>query len=155
MYAFSRVDRTEKVEHLVALNNAAQERTATFTTLTPGASYEVLYGESAQPVTADADGVVTLTVPATGTVVLRADREVGADSSGDIALTVPRAGAAVTGVAPVTAAVDADAWAETSFAWREVGSAEWHPSAPPRTPRRASSTTSRASPTARSSSTAS
>ncbi len=123
--------------------------------LTPGASYEVLYGESAQPVTADADGVVTLTVPATGTVVLRADREVGADSSGDIALTVPRAGAAVTGVAPVTAAVDADAWAETSFAWREVGSAEWHPSAPPRTPRRASSTTSRASPTARSSSTAS
>ena len=57
VYAFSRVDRTEKVEHLVALNNAAQERTATFTTLTPGASYEVLYGESAQPVTADAVGV--------------------------------------------------------------------------------------------------
>ncbi|MEV8027750.1 pullulanase-type alpha-1,6-glucosidase [Cellulosimicrobium funkei] len=127
VYAFSRVDRTEKVEHLVALNNAAQERTATFTTLTPGASYEVLYGEQAAPVTADADGVVTLTVPATGTVVLRADREVGADSSGDIALTVPQAGGAVTGVAPVTATVDADAWAETSFAWREVGSAEWHP----------------------------
>ncbi|WP_454041192.1 pullulanase-type alpha-1,6-glucosidase [Cellulosimicrobium sp. Marseille-Q8652] len=128
VYAFSRVDREEKVEHLVALNNAAQEREATFTTLTPGASYDVLHGD-AEPVTADAEGTVTLTVPATSAVVLVADRQVGADSSGDIAVTVPAAGAALTGVAPVAATVDADAWAETSFAWRAVGAAgasAWH-----------------------------
>lgn len=126
VYALSRVDREEKVEHLVALNNAAQAREATFTTLTPGASYTVLHGD-AEPVTADAEGTVTLTVPATSAVVLEADREVGAESSGEIAVTVPAAGAAVTGVAPVAATVDADAWAETSFAWREVGSKEWTP----------------------------
>ncbi len=127
MYAFSRVDRDEKVEHLVALNNAGETRTATFTTLTPGAAYTVLHGELAGggSVTADAAGEVTLSVPATSAVVLVADRTVGADSTGEIEVTVPAAGAAVGGTAPVAATVD-DAWAETSFAWREVGTAEWH-----------------------------
>ena len=39
VYAFSRVDRDEKIEHLVALNNAPEERTVTLTALTPGATY--------------------------------------------------------------------------------------------------------------------
>lgn len=125
IYAFSRVDRDEKVEHLVALNNASQEREATVTTLTPGARYEVLYG-GGEPVTADAEGTVTLRVPATSAVVLRADRTVGAETDGGIAVEVPAAGAAVTGTAAVRAAID-DAWAETSFAWREVGTDAWQP----------------------------
>ncbi|WP_418277742.1 pullulanase-type alpha-1,6-glucosidase [Isoptericola jiangsuensis] len=124
-YAFSRVDRAEKIEHLVAVNNAAQAAEATFTTLTPGATYEVLHGD-AEPVTADADGTVTLAVPATSAVVLRADRTVGADSAGTITLDVPAPGAAVDATTPVRADVDDDAWAETSFAWREVGATEWH-----------------------------
>ncbi|MFD6446695.1 pullulanase-type alpha-1,6-glucosidase [Promicromonospora sp. NPDC060204] len=127
VYAFSRVDREERVEHLVAANNAAQQRTVTFDALTPGATFAPLYGTSAE-VTADADGAVTLTVPARSAIVLVADRTVGADSTG-VAAVVPgtsaRPGAAVTGVAPVAAGID-DAWAETSFAWRAVGSAEWH-----------------------------
>ncbi|PFG42328.1 pullulanase-type alpha-1,6-glucosidase [Isoptericola jiangsuensis] len=127
IYATSRVDRDEKVEHLVAFNNAAGERSATFTTLTPGATYDVLYGpDGGTPVEADAAGEVTLTLPGTSAVVLVADRTVGADTSGDVAVEVPAAGAAVTGTAPVRAAVD-DAWAETSFAWREVGTTDWNP----------------------------
>ncbi|GAA1851414.1 pullulanase-type alpha-1,6-glucosidase [Myceligenerans crystallogenes] len=130
VYAFSRVDRTEQVEHLVALNNAAEPSTASFTTLTPGASYRVLYddGAGAQPVSADANGEVTLTVPARSAVVLVADRKVAADADGSVAV-VPgeamRPGAAVSGTAPVAAGID-DAWAETSFAWRAVGTQEWH-----------------------------
>ncbi|WP_278236633.1 pullulanase-type alpha-1,6-glucosidase [Isoptericola sp. AK164] len=125
VYAVSRVDRDEKIEHLVALNNASEERTATFTTLTPGATYTALYGETGE-VTADAAGEVTVTVPATSAVVLVADRTVGADTAGEIAVEVPAAGAAVSGDAPVRAAID-DAWAETSFAWREVGTTDWQP----------------------------
>ncbi|MBL0884749.1 pullulanase-type alpha-1,6-glucosidase [Myceligenerans indicum] len=130
IYAFSRVDRTEKIEHLVALNNAAEAATASFTTLTPGASYGVLYdgGSGADAVSADADGEITLTVPARSAVVLVADRQVGADTTGTIAVEpgeTHRGGAAVTGTAPVSAAID-DAWAETSFAWRAVGTEEWH-----------------------------
>ncbi|SKC50310.1 pullulanase-type alpha-1,6-glucosidase [Krasilnikoviella flava] len=126
VYAFSRVDREEKVEHLVAVNNAAQSESATFTTLTPGATYEVLYGDGEPVVTADDAGEVTLQVPATSAVVLRADRTVGAGSDGTLEVAVPAAGAAVTGTAAVAADVDDDAWAETSFAWREVGTDAWH-----------------------------
>ncbi|MGW2091553.1 pullulanase-type alpha-1,6-glucosidase [Promicromonospora sukumoe] len=127
VYAFSRVDREERVEHLVAANNAAQQRTVTFDTLTPGATYAPLYGTSTE-VTADADGAVTLTVPARSAIVLVADRAVGADSAGTVTVvpgTSARPGAALTGVAPVAAGID-DAWAETSFAWRAVGTDEWH-----------------------------
>lgn len=127
VYAFSRVDRDERIEHLVAANNAAQQRTVTFDTLTPGAAFAPLYGTDT-PLTADADGAVTLTVPAHSAIVLVADRTVGADSAGSVTV-VPgakaRPGAAVSGVAPVAAGID-DAWAETSFAWRAVGTDEWH-----------------------------
>jgi pullulanase-type alpha-1,6-glucosidase len=128
VYAFSRVHRDEQVEHLVAANNAAAQREVTLDTLTPGATFAPLYGTEA-PVTADADGAVTLTVPARSAVVLVADRTVGADSAGTVTV-VPgasaRPGASMSGVAPVAAGID-DAWAETSFAWRAVGTDEWHP----------------------------
>ncbi|NOV96371.1 pullulanase-type alpha-1,6-glucosidase [Isoptericola halotolerans] len=125
VYAFSRVDRDEKIEHLVAVNNTSAAREATFTTLTPGADYEVLHGDG-EPVTADASGEVTLTVGAASAVVLVADRTVGAETDGSIAVEVPAPGAALEGTAPVRAAID-DAWAETSFAWREVGTTDWQP----------------------------
>lgn len=127
VYAFSRVDREERVEHLVAVNNAAQQRTVTFDTLTPGAGYTPLYGTDTT-VTADADGAVTLTVPPRSAIALVADGTVGADSDGAVTVvpgTSARPGAAVSDVAPVAAGID-DAWAETSFAWRAVGTDEWH-----------------------------
>src|SRR5690625_1560748 len=71
VYAFARVDREEKVEHVVALNNQAAEQTVTFTTLTPGATYTALHGDHAA-VTADATGEVKLTVPALAAEIGRA-----------------------------------------------------------------------------------
>ena len=128
VYAFSRVHRDELVEHLVAANNAAAERTVTFDYAHPGRDPSRRCTARTRPVTADADGAVTLTVPARSAVVLVADRTVGADSAGAVTVvpgTSARPGAAVTGVAPVAAGID-DAWAETSFAWRAVGTDEWH-----------------------------
>jgi pullulanase-type alpha-1,6-glucosidase len=126
IYAFSRVHRDEQVEHLVATNNAGAGRTVTLDTLTPGATFAPLYGTDTT-VTADADGAVTLTVPARSAIALVADRTVGADTAGAVTV-VPgakaRPGAAMSGVAPVAAGID-DAWAETSFAWRAVGTDEW------------------------------
>ncbi|VEG28453.1 alpha-amylase family glycosyl hydrolase [Actinomyces howellii] len=123
VYAFARVDRHEKVEHLVALNNADEERTVTLTTLTPGATYSSLYGDHA-PVTADAQGEVTLTVPALGAVVLVADRTVAAGSP-SVTLTGVE-GAALSGAsAEVAATTTPHRWAETSFSYRELGTQEW------------------------------
>ncbi|PFG40535.1 pullulanase-type alpha-1,6-glucosidase [Georgenia soli] len=124
VYAFARVDREEKVEHLVAVNNAATGQTVTLTTLTPGATYAPLHGTD-QPATADADGSVTLTVPALAAVVLQADRTVGAPAdAGPITLS-PGPGAKVEGLAPVSADVADDVWAETTFSYRLVGEEDW------------------------------
>src|SRR5450830_549218 len=123
------VDRTEKVEHLVALNNAATPATVTLTTLTPGATYAPLYGTTTT-VTADATGSVALTVPALSAVVLRADRQVGAWASGGstgITVSAPTAGAGLSGVSPVAAEVPGSAWSETSVAYRVLGATTWTP----------------------------
>lgn len=127
IYAFSRVERRERIEHLVALNNADTPRTVTLTTLTPQGRYAVLHG-AAEPVTAAADGSLTITVPALSSIVLRADRTVAAPSAAQsIKVAAPTPGAAVTGLAPLAAAVDPDRWQETSFGWRVAGEDGWRP----------------------------
>ncbi|HYD09298.1 MAG TPA: alpha-amylase family glycosyl hydrolase, partial [Acidimicrobiales bacterium] len=125
VYAFSRVHRDDRIEHLVAVNNAAAAATVTVDTLTPGAGFASLLGGHA-PVTADADGALTLTVPPFSAVVLVADAPVVA-GAGDISVDLPTPGAKLTGVSPVRADVPDDVWAETSFAYRVVGSDEWTP----------------------------
>lgn len=126
IYAFSRVDRDERVEYLVAVNNTADAAGAALTTLTSGATYTPVYGDAAA-VSSDASAALTVTVPAFSSVVLRADREVTAPASAaPLTITVPAAGAGVSGSTPVAATAD-ESWRETSFAWRVVGSDEWHP----------------------------
>ncbi|HEY1105273.1 MAG TPA: alpha-amylase family glycosyl hydrolase, partial [Agromyces sp.] len=99
VYAFSRVDRTEQVEYLVAANNANEARTVNVPTLTKGGAFAPLYGTDGPAITADADGVASVTVPALGAVVLRADREVTApEAAAAITVSSPAAGAGVTGV---------------------------------------------------------
>lgn len=125
VYAFSRVDASEKVEHLVALNNGTAPAKVTVDTLTPGATFTGLYGTTGE-VTAAADGTVSLTVPALSAVVLRAGTTVDAPTTaGPVAVDVPGAGAAVSGVAPVGADVADDVWSQTSFAYRLVGDDAW------------------------------
>ncbi|WP_350347968.1 pullulanase-type alpha-1,6-glucosidase [Agromyces sp. G08B096] len=127
VYAFSRVDRDERVEYLVAANNSAAPKTVDVPTLTADGVFAPLYGDGGA-VTAGADGVASVTVPALGTVVYRADRPVTAPDAADaISVSAPTAGAGVTGVSPVAADVDDATWQETSFAWRVAGDAEWHP----------------------------
>ncbi|WP_194762546.1 pullulanase-type alpha-1,6-glucosidase [Microbacterium sp. UFMG61] len=124
VYAFSRVDSDEKVEYLVAVNNAATAQTVDLATLTADASYEVLYGDAA-PLTTDAGAAASLEVPALSAVVWKADRTVTAPAeAAPLTVTAPAPGAGVTGQSAVQADI-ADQWAQTSFAWRVVGSDEW------------------------------
>lgn len=126
VYAFSRVDRAEQVEYLVATNNAAEARTVSIPTLTADASFTPLYG-GGEAFATDGDGVASVTVPALSAVVFTADKTVTAPAeAGGLTVTVPEAGAGLTGVAPVGADLGADVWSETSFAWRVVGDDEWH-----------------------------
>ena len=125
VYAFSRVDATEKVEYLVAVNNATSAQTVDLTTLTADAIYQPLHGD-AQPITTDAGAATTITVPALSAVVWKADAAVTAPAeAAPVTVAAPAAGAGITGQSPVQADI-ADQWAQTSFAWRVVGSDEWH-----------------------------
>jgi len=124
LYAFARVASDEQVEHLVALNSSTEPVTTTLTTLTPGADYTTLYGDHA-PVTADAQGQVTLDVPPLSAVVLVADRTVAAPAEpGSITLT-PGQGGALHDLAPIGAEIAAHTWAQTSFAYRLLGENDW------------------------------
>ncbi|WP_456824848.1 pullulanase-type alpha-1,6-glucosidase [Cellulomonas sp. P5_E12] len=127
VYAFSRVDATEKIEHLVATNNGTSPATVTIDTLTPGATFAPLYGTSTN-VTAAADGKVSVTIPALSAIVLKAGTTVGAPATaGSISLTEPSAGAGLSGLVPVSADVADDVWSQTSFAYRVLGDAVWTP----------------------------
>ncbi|GEL96537.1 pullulanase-type alpha-1,6-glucosidase [Cellulomonas terrae] len=127
VYAFSRVDTQEKVEHLVATNNGTAPATVTIDTLTPGATFAPLYGTSTT-VTAGADGTVSVTIPALSAIVLKAGATVGAPATaGDLTLTAPAPGAGLTGDVAVTADVADDVWSQTSFAYRVLGDDDWTP----------------------------
>ncbi|MFH8251342.1 pullulanase-type alpha-1,6-glucosidase [Microbacterium sp. B2969] len=125
VYAFSRVDRGDKIEYLVATNNQTTDQTVSLKTLTAGATLTPIYG-GGSAVTTDASAAASLTVPALSTRVFKADRPVTAPAEATpITVKAPAAGAALTGSAAVSADVD-DSWRETSFAWRVAGGDAWH-----------------------------
>lgn len=126
VYAFSRVDRDDKVEYLVALNNTGADKSVALTTLTAGTSYAPVYGTTTG-ISTDASAAASVTVPALSAVVYRADAPVTAPATpAEISVNVPAAGAGLTGSAGVGADVHDATWQETSFAWRIVGGDEWH-----------------------------
>ncbi|WP_341941190.1 pullulanase-type alpha-1,6-glucosidase [Microbacterium sp. LWH10-1.2] len=125
VYAFSRVDADDRVEYLVAVNNASSAQTVDLKTLTADAGYSAVYGDGAA-LTTDAGAATSITVPALSAVVWKADRKVTAPAeAAPVTLSVPAAGAGLAGQSAVQATI-ADQWAQTSFAYRVVGSDEWH-----------------------------
>jgi glycosidase len=139
VYAFSRIDRDQRIEYVVALNNSESPATATVPTYSPaGAKYKLisdkLPGNTAMPPTAttNADGALALTVPALGSVVYQAKQPVPASQAAPgIAITglqhgdtvslgtTSMDGHQVTDRIEVAAELDSDAYAEVTFAVRE------------------------------------
>ncbi len=127
VYAFSRVDQTEKIEYLVAVNNATSPQTVEATALTRDANFAALYGTEIG-VVSDADGKVTLEVPALSSIVLKADKTVYAPTEATaVTATAPHPGAALSTQPKISAEIDSDVWQQTSFSWRVVGSDTWTP----------------------------
>jgi hypothetical protein len=127
--AFSRVDRDERIEHLVVTNNSEQPSQVTFRTGTPGATFTPLWSLTADaaPLTAGADGTVTVTVPALGATVYRAGATLPTSEAAP-GISVAQSGVidfdidGQTREALVfTAALDRELYAEVSFATRIAG----------------------------------
>ena len=116
IYAFSRIDRAEKVEYVVAVNTSESADSATFATDSPATGFAAVYGGGA-PLTTDADGRITVAVPALGAVVYRAAAPVPADETANgIAMAAPASGAEVAGRTEVRAEVTPATYAEVTFA---------------------------------------
>jgi glycosidase len=131
IFAFSRMDPDDKVEYVVAVNNADTEQTATFETYQP--QHSMLKGVWPAPnegdkLKTDVEGRITVTVPPLSAVVYRANAKLRAD--GDVPAPVfsaPDATAIVTGRAEIGVAIPGGDFTQVTFAWRPVGAQEWQP----------------------------
>ncbi|HSC92123.1 MAG TPA: alpha-amylase family glycosyl hydrolase [Gaiellaceae bacterium] len=108
--AVSRIDGAARREYVAAFNSGTSPARVSVTTATPGASWGPLLGDAAA--TSAANGSLTLTVPALGTVLLRAEADLPSRAParptlrvrGDDLTEMWEVGATVAGAAPVSVA---------------------------------------------------
>ncbi len=80
VFAFSRIERTEKVEYVVAFNNYTMTQEVVIPTYSPATLFNLILTDGAstadalQKVTASASGKLTIKVPATGFVIYQASK---------------------------------------------------------------------------------
>jgi len=120
VFAFSRFDREERREFVIAINTGDTEQTVTVSTW--GGTFSPVLGE-ADAATAGSDGTITVAVPALGTVVLRADAALPGTDAPQVSLQEPQAADDAARV-EVVADVDAENYAEVSF-WAKSADDEW------------------------------
>lgn len=91
VFAFSRIDRTDRVEYVVVTNaNGSLAVPARFEVLTPDTTFSVLRGDATGELRSDATGELFVEVPPLTTIVLRADTaNVPPDEPASIVLTRP------------------------------------------------------------------
>ncbi|WJK38360.1 pullulanase-type alpha-1,6-glucosidase [Solwaraspora sp. WMMA2056] len=124
VFAFSRIDPADRVEYVVAVNNATTAQQVTVDTWSPGTTFTSVHGRH-RPVRSDADGRITVTVPALSAIVHRAGAPIPAPGGAPtISISAPADGTAVATRAAVTAEVTGDPLAEVTVAAR-VGTGPW------------------------------
>ena len=123
VYAFSRIDRDEQVEYVVALNNAEVAQTVSVPTYSAGAGFSGVYPPGLPALTTDDGAGLALTVPPLSAVVYRADAPLAASPAAPaVTLTVPEA---ISGRAEIAATLDREEFAEVTFAVRAGDDAGW------------------------------
>jgi glycosidase len=141
LYAFSRIDRDQRIEYVVALNNSESPASADVPTYSPrGAKYELMSnGGGPAKLKTGPGGALSVTVPPLGFVVYKAKKPVPqSDRAPRIDITSMQDGdTAVLGThtwdgqevldrIEVGADLDSDQLAEVTFAVRE-GDGDWRP----------------------------
>ncbi|HSV86659.1 MAG TPA: pullulanase-type alpha-1,6-glucosidase [Levilinea sp.] len=123
IFAFSRIDRQEKIEYVVALNNSASSDTATFRTDSPNTVFKAVYPAPARvtppgasDLTSSGNGSVTVTVPGLDFVIYRAEAQVAIPASASaITITSPAADSEVSERFEVAASLASNLYAEVTF----------------------------------------
>jgi hypothetical protein len=129
IYAFSRIDRREQHEYVVALNNSKQEQIAAVPTWMPSGAFTKLYGVGARHLASDAAKRLQVTVPPLSTVVYRADAAIPRSGSAPaLSIAAPAEGGSGRDRLEVVADVGGQSFYEVTFlakvgsgGWREIG----------------------------------
>ncbi|GAA4348419.1 pullulanase-type alpha-1,6-glucosidase [Angustibacter luteus] len=125
IYAFSRVDRTSKVEYLVAANNATTAKTVDVATFGDRETFKNLLGGQ-KSLRTNAEGRTTITVPPLSVAVWKGSRPVDRRRHAPAVYpSSPQPGAVVGGRAEIGVSVPENALAEVTFAYRPVGTTAW------------------------------
>ncbi len=122
VYAFSRTDVRRGRDYLVAFNNATEARTVTLPTGSADMAYQALYGTTGRA-RSDADGKITVTVPALSSIVYEATRPPAPPTAKpSLTLHAPDAGASAT--VEVSADISGGGYDRVVFA-AQVGNGAW------------------------------
>ena len=84
IYAFSRIDRQERIEYIVAVNNGAAATANVPTFYGEGEIFTLLYsegGDAPATLTTNADGELAISVPAMGFVIYQASQPIPASTA--------------------------------------------------------------------------
>jgi glycosidase len=127
IYAFSRTDRQDQREYVVALNNSEQVKTAAIPIYAGNRTFHRVYGDGPDRLRPAEQATITLTVPPLSTVVYKMDGRVPRSGSAPaISLDNPMPAAESRGRMQVTANVAGSSFYEVSF-YAKVGTGQWTP----------------------------
>ena len=128
VYAFSRIDRREQREYVVALNNAETAQTEFIPTWTERDRFKRLYGSGPRTLRSGGDARLKLTVPALSAVVYKLDGRIEKSRRAPaIALREPAPAERARGRMEVRADVFGDSFYEVTFqadtgrGWKSIG----------------------------------
>jgi pullulanase-type alpha-1,6-glucosidase len=126
VYAFSRIDREEQVEYVVALNNAATAQTVTIPTYSADMTFTEVWPADAASLTTTGTRGLPVTVPPLSTIVLQAAEPLAPSAAAPaVSISTPAAGAEVSGVTELGATLGSGDFAEVTFAVRGGDDEAW------------------------------
>jgi glycosidase len=125
IYAFSRIDRSDQHEYVVALNNSEQAQTAAIPSYVGNGSFARVYGDGPQRVKSTADRSVTLTVPPLSAVIYRSVGRIPRSKAAPaISLDAPMPSDESRGRIHVSADIDGSSFYEVTFQ-AKIGDDDW------------------------------
>jgi alpha-amylase len=127
IYAFSRMDRSEQREYVVALNNSEETKTAAVPTYILKRNFHLVYGDGRSHLRTAKDRTLTVTVPPLSAVVYRsAGRIPRSPKAPAVTLSTPAPAVQSRGRMQVTASVAGSSFYEVTF-YAKAGDGPWTP----------------------------
>ncbi|MFC7531929.1 alpha-amylase family glycosyl hydrolase [Actinoplanes sp. GCM10030250] len=127
VYAFSRIDRGQQREYVVALNNSEQPQTAAIPTYAAKRTFERVYGSGQGRVTTGTDRRLTLSVPPLSAIVYASDGRIPPSKAAPaVTLAAPAPATESRGRMRVEATVAGSSFYEVTF-YARTGNGAWTP----------------------------